>query len=115
MITMIPDADDDPFPRVYKVDRLFIEEQDFVADDTAPLLPYERADLDEPATRIEMPPLLPGEDPDPPAEKVEGRAGPTDEPAVSRAMKNADEQVTLAFFKKGKNKIRHPCDGPDLG
>jgi hypothetical protein len=31
---MIPDADDDPFPHVFKVDRLYPEEQDFVADDT---------------------------------------------------------------------------------
>ena len=62
---MIPDADDDPFPRVYKVDRLFIEEQDFVADDTSPLSPYEMADLDEPAVPVDLPPLHPAEDPDP--------------------------------------------------
>jgi hypothetical protein len=112
---MIPDADDDPFPHVFKVDRLYPEEQDFVADDTTPLSPYERADLDEPATRIEMPPLLPGEDPDPPAEKVPGRAGSLDEAAVSRALKKADDQVTLSFFKKDKEKLRRPWDGPDLG
>jgi hypothetical protein len=112
---MIPDADDDPFPRVFKVDRLYPEEQDFVADDLSPLSPYEMADLDQPATKIDLPPLLPGEDPDPPAEKVAGRAGPLDEPAVSRDMKKADEQVTLSFFKKDKEKLRRPWDGPDLG
>lgn len=111
---MIPDADDDPFPRVYKVDRLFIEEQDFVADDTSPLSPYEMADLDEPAVPVELPPLHKGEDPNPPAEKLGGRAGPSDEIVVSRNMKNADEQVTFAFFKKQKTKIRRPWDGPDL-
>jgi len=111
---MIPDADDDPFPHAIKVDRLFIEEQDFVADDTSPLSPYEMADLDEPAVPVDLPPLHPGEDPDPPAEKMGGRAGPRDEIAVSRDMKSADEQVTLAFFKKGKTKVRRPWDGPDL-
>lgn len=111
---MIPDADDDPFPQVFRVDRLYPEEQDFVADDTTPLSPYERADLDEPATRIDLPPLLPGEESNPPAEKVAGRAGPLDEPAVSRDMEKADEQVTLAFFKKEKEKLRRPWDGPDL-
>ena len=84
---MIPDVDEDPFPYVVKVDRLYPEEQDFVADDISPLSPYEMADLDEPATKIDLPALLPGEDPDPPAEKVAGRAGPLDEPAVSRDMK----------------------------
>ena len=112
--TMIPDADDDPFPRVYKVDRLFIEEQDFIADDTSPLSPYEMADLDEPAVPVDLPPLHRGEDPSPPAEKVVGRAGPHEDIAFSRDMKNADEQVTLAFFKKGKTKVRRPWDGPDL-
>ena len=73
---MISDADDDPFPHVFKVDRLYPEEQDFVADDTTPLSPYEIKDLDEPATRIDLPPLLPGEDPNPPAGKVAGRARP---------------------------------------
>ena len=111
---MIPDADDDPFPRVYKVDRLFPEEQDFVADDISPLQPYEMAELDEPAIPVEMPPLHKGEDPNPPAEKVGGRAGPRDETGISRDMKRADEQVTLAAFKKGKAKIRRPWDGPDL-
>jgi len=111
---MIPDADDDPFPHVFKVDRLYPEEQDFVADDISPLSPYEMADLDEPATRIDLTPLLPGEDPNPPAEKVAGRAGPLDEPAMSRDMKKADDQVTLSFFKKDKEKLRRPWDGPDL-
>jgi hypothetical protein len=111
---MIPDADDDPFPRVYKVDRLFIEEQDFVADDTSPLSPYEMAGLDEPAVPVELPPLNRGEDPNPPAEKVGGRADPMDETVVSRDMKKADDQVTFAFFKKGNGKIRRPWDGPDL-
>ena len=111
---MIPDAEDDPFPRAIKVDRLFPEEIDEVADDTAPLHSYEMAELDEPATRVEMPPLLPDEDPDYPAEKMEGRAEPDDEAVVSKSMKSADEQVTLSFFKKGKNKVRHPWDGPDL-
>ena len=113
--SMIPDADEDPFPHVVKVDRLYPEEQDFVADDISPLSPYKMADLDEPATKIDLPALLPGEDPDPPAEKVAGRAGPLDEPAVSRDMKKADEQVTLSFFKKDKEKLRRPWDGPDLG
>ena len=112
---MLPDADDDPFPHVFRVDRPYPEEQDFVADDATPLSPYGRADLDEPATMIEMPPLLPGEDPDPPAEKVPDRAGPLDEAAVSRAMKKADDQVTLSFFKKDKEKLRRPWDGPDMG
>jgi hypothetical protein len=111
---MIPDADDDPFPHVYKVDRLYPEEQDFVADDISPLQPYEMAELDEPAIPVEMPPLHKGEDPNPPAEKVGGRAGPRDETGISRDMKRADEQVTLAVFKKGKVKIRRPWDGPDL-
>jgi hypothetical protein len=111
---MIPDADDDPFPRVYKVDRLFIEEQDFVADDIAPLSPYEMADLDEPAVPVDLPPLHKGDDPNPPAEKMGGRAGPADEIAVSKGMKSVDDQVTFAFFKKGKTKIRRPWDGPDL-
>ena len=61
-----------------------------------------------------MPPLHKGEDPNPPAEKVGGRAGPLDETGISRDMKKADEQVTLSFFKKGKAKIRRPWDGPDL-
>ena len=111
---MIPDADDDPFPRVYKVDRLFPEEQDFVADDISPLQPYEMAELDEPAIPVELPPLHRSEDPNPPAEKMAGRAGPRDEIAVLRDMKKADEQVTLSFFKKEKGKIRRPWDGPDL-
>ncbi|MFA5331016.1 MAG: hypothetical protein WC342_01430 [Methanoregula sp.] len=111
---MIPDAEDNPFPQVVKVDRLFPEEIDAVADDTAPLASYELAELDEPATKVEMPPLQPGEDPNAPAEKMEGRAEPGDEAAMSKSMKNADEQVTLSFFKKGKNKVRHPWDGPDL-
>ena len=72
---MIPDADDDPFPHVFLVDQLYPEEQDFVADDTSPLSPYERADLGEPGTKIDLPPLLPGEESNPPAEKVTGRAG----------------------------------------
>ncbi len=112
--SMIPDADDDPFPRVYKVDRLFIEEQDFVADDTSPLSPYEMADLDEPAVPVDLPPLHPAEDPDPPAEKMGGRADLSDEAVISADMKSADKQVTLAFFKKGKTKVRRPWDGPDL-
>ncbi len=41
-------------------------------------------------------------------------AGPLDESAVSRDMEKADEQVTLAFFKKEKEKLRRPWDGPDL-
>jgi len=111
---MLPDADDDPFPHVYKVDRLFPEEIDAVADDTSPLSQYELAELDEPAVPVEMPPLHKGEDPNPPAEKVGGRAGPRDEAIISRDMKKADEQVTLSFFKKGKVKIRRPWEGPDL-
>ena len=111
---MIPDADDDTVPLVYKVDRLFIEEQDFVADDTAPLSPYEMAELDEPAVAVELAPLHKGEDPNPPAERVGGRAGSLDEIVVSKNMKSADEQVTFAFFKKGKVKILRPWDGPDL-
>ncbi|MFA5253448.1 MAG: hypothetical protein WC367_02110 [Methanoregula sp.] len=111
---MIPDADDDPFPHAIKVDRLFIEEQDFVADDTSPLSPYEMADLDEPAVPVDLPPLHKGDDPNPPAEKMGGRAGPADEIVISKDMKSADEQVTLAFFKKGKTKVRRPWDGPDL-
>jgi len=111
---MLPDADEDPFPHVFRVDRLYPEEQDLVADDPSPLSPYERAGLDEPARPVEMPPLLPGEDPNPPAGKVAGRAGPLDEPAASRAMKSADGQVTLSFFKKEKGKLRRPSDGPDL-
>ncbi|HVP95617.1 hypothetical protein [Methanoregula sp.] len=111
---MIPDADDDPFPHVYKVDRLYPEEQDFVADDESPLSPYEMAELDEPAIPVEMAPLHPGEDPNPPAEKMGGRAGPRDESGISRDMKKVDDQVTLAFFKKEKGKIRRPWDGPDL-
>jgi hypothetical protein len=111
---MIPDADDDPSPHVFKVDRLYPEEQDFVAEDMTPLSPYEMAGLDEPATRIDLPPLLPGEDPDPPGEKVAGRAGSMDESAASRDMKKSDDQVTLSFFKKEREKLRRPWDGPDL-
>ena len=111
---MIPDADDDPFPHAIKVDRLFIEEQDFVADDTSPLSPYEMADLDEPAVPVDLPPLHPAEDPDPPAEKMGGRADFSDEAVISADMKSADKQVTFAFFKKQKAAIRRPWDGPDL-
>jgi len=113
--SVIPDADEDPFPHVVKVDRLYPEEQDFVADDISPLSPYEMADLDEPATKIDLPALLPGEDPDPPAEMVAGRAGPLDEPAVPRDLKKADEQLTLSFFKNDKENLRRPWNGPDLG
>ncbi|MGA2160910.1 MAG: hypothetical protein ABSG28_01730 [Methanoregula sp.] len=73
-----------------------------------PLSSYEMADLDESATRIDLPPLLPGGDPDPPVEKVPGRADPLDEAAVSRALKKADDQVTLSFFKKDNEKLRRP-------
>jgi hypothetical protein len=55
-----------------------------------------------------LPPLLPGGDPDPPVEKVPGRADPLDEAAVSRALKKADDQVTLSFFKKDNEKLRRP-------
>lgn len=104
--------EDNPFPRVIKFDRLFVEEQPGEVAEPEPASFEEIQELPRP---IKMQPLTEKEEEKTPDVRLDVKPDPAlDDPAITDRMKSADDYVDTKFLKDNAGKVLWPWDNIDL-
>jgi hypothetical protein len=104
--------EDNPFPRVLKIHRLFAEEQ---PGEIAEPEPASFEELQELPRSIKMLPLSEKEEEKTPDVQLDFKPDPAlDDPVINDRMKSVDDYVDTKFLKDNVGKLLRPWDEVEL-